>query len=254
MYVMIFDTETTSLNKPFCYNIGYCVYNTDTNEIELKEDFVVEQIWHNIPLFSSAYYADKRPIYINRMKSRKVKMEKFGFITQRIYRIIKSYAIEFAYAYNSKFDEKVFNFNCDFFKVINPFDTVKVFDIRGMVHNKIAFTSEYKNFCESNNLFTDTGNYSTTAESVYKFITNNIEFEEEHTALSDAIIETEILEYCITKGCNYTEEYKTYSSIPRTIKKDFIVYDKSIQTNIIEQSVKKVTIRKGTEVIKIIIE
>lgn len=244
MYVMIFDTETTSLNKPFCYNIGYCVYNTDTNEIELKEDFVVEQIWHNIPLFSSAYYADKRPIYINRMKSRKVKMEKFGFITQRMYRIIKSYAIEFAYAYNSNFDEKVFNFNCDYFKVINPFDTVKVFDIRGMVHNKIAFTNEYKTFCENYKLFTETGNYSTTAESVYKFITNSTEFEEEHTALSDSVIETEILEYCITKGCNYTDEYKVYSSIPRNIKKTITIINKSTHETVFTSEYKRKRERK----------
>ena len=32
MYTMIFDTETTDLNKCFCYNIGYVILDTDTNE------------------------------------------------------------------------------------------------------------------------------------------------------------------------------------------------------------------------------
>ena len=29
MNIMVFDTETVSVNKPFCYNIGYVIYNTD---------------------------------------------------------------------------------------------------------------------------------------------------------------------------------------------------------------------------------
>ena len=44
MNILVFDTETAgSLNKPFCYNIGYVIANTDTKEILLKKDFVVEQ-------------------------------------------------------------------------------------------------------------------------------------------------------------------------------------------------------------------
>lgn len=254
MYVLIFDTETTSLNKPFCYNIGYCVLNTDTKEIELKEDFIIEQIWHNKPLFESAYYANKRPLYIKAMKARKARLEKIGYVTQRMYRIIKSYSIEYAFAYNSKFDEKVFNFNCEYFNIINPFDNIKIFDIRGMVHNKIAFTSEYKNFCEENKLFTETSNYSTTAESVYKFITNNVDFVEEHTALADSIIETEILLHCINKGCKYTEEYKTYSSIPRKRERNLIVYDKRTDTEIVNITFEKKRERKTENGLKITIE
>ena len=79
MNIVIFDTETTSLEKPFCYNIGYSI-RTSENQILVEKDFVVEQIWHNLPLFSTAYYAEKRPIYVNRMRARAVKMEKFGYI------------------------------------------------------------------------------------------------------------------------------------------------------------------------------
>ena len=122
MYTMIFDTETTDLNKCFCYNIGFTILDTDTMEIVLKEDYVVEQVWHNLPLFQSAYYADKRPIYVSRMKGKKASLRKFGQITRRMYQLIKDYGIEYAYAYNSKFDEKVFDYNCDWFKCINPFD------------------------------------------------------------------------------------------------------------------------------------
>ena len=41
MNIMVFDTETVNLNKPFCYNVGYVIYNTDTDETLVKKDFVV---------------------------------------------------------------------------------------------------------------------------------------------------------------------------------------------------------------------
>ena len=60
--ICVFDTETTSLDKPFCYNIGYVIADPETDEILLRRDFVVEQIWHNQPLFQTAYYAAQRPL------------------------------------------------------------------------------------------------------------------------------------------------------------------------------------------------
>ena len=70
MYICVFDSETTSLEKPFCYNIGYVIVNTEDFSIALRRSYVVEQIWHNLPLFSSAYYADKRELYVSAMRAR----------------------------------------------------------------------------------------------------------------------------------------------------------------------------------------
>ncbi len=226
MNIMVFDTETVNLNKPFCYNIGYVIYNTDTDKMLAQKDFVVEQIWHNVPLFSTAYYANKRPIYVSRMKARKTKMNKFGYICKEMIRDLNTFNVEYAYAYNAPFDEKVFEYNCDYFKCNNPFDTVPILDIRGNVHNSIAFNQVYKNFCEQYNRFTEKGNYSTTAESVYQYITGVIDFEEEHTALADSVIELEILVSTVGRyGLEYGKEYKTYSSIPRTTEKVLTVTD-----------------------------
>ena len=51
MNIMVFDTETISVNKPYCYNIGYIIYDTDGGQVLCKRDFVVEQVWNNRPLF-----------------------------------------------------------------------------------------------------------------------------------------------------------------------------------------------------------
>jgi hypothetical protein len=213
--ICIFDTETTGLVKPFCYNIGYIIHDLETGKDLLKREFVVEQIWHNIPLFSTAYYADKRPIYIKRMRARKILLEKFGYITQIMKRDFKKLNVKNAYAYNSTFDKNVFEFNCDFFKVLNPFDNVEIFDIWTYAQNKIAFTDDYKAFCEKNELFTETGNFSTNAENIYKFITNDNEFIEEHTALNDSKIELAILLECVKRGAQLQTHYKKYSCVPR---------------------------------------
>ncbi|MDD4876560.1 MAG: hypothetical protein PHQ86_05495 [Dehalococcoidales bacterium] len=200
MNVCVFDTETTSLDKPFCYNIGYEIFNTDSGVSLTAKDFVVEQIWHNLPLFQSAYYADKREIYVARMKARQTIMDKFGYITQEMARDFKKLEVVGSYAFNSDFDERVFNYNCDWFKVINPFDNIPIFDIRGYVHQFISNQPEYLDFCEKHELFTESKNYSTTAEAVYRYLTNDIEFAEEHTALADSKIEAFILAHCV-KEC-----------------------------------------------------
>lgn len=222
MYVMIFDTETTSLQKPFCYNIGYVVADTTTGKTVIKKDFVVEQIWHNLPLFSTAYYAEKRPIYVKRMKGKKVIMSKFGYICREMARDIKAFNIGYAFAYNSSFDEKVFAFNCDWFKCINPFDNVEIKDIRGFAH-KFLIDNKYKAFCEKHKLFTDSGNYSTTAEAMFRYVSGLTDFEEEHTALNDSVIEWEILKECMRKGAKLSDNYEVQRTIPRNIKKTLTV-------------------------------
>lgn len=216
MNIVIFDTETIGLNKPFCYNIGY-VISDENGKTLLEREFIVEQIWHNTALFSTAYYAEKRPIYVKRMKSRKVIMNKFGYICQQMIRDFKAYEVTRAFAFNSDFDERVFNFNCDWFKCVNPFDNIEIADIRGYVHHFII-NEDYKQFCELNSLFTDSGNYATTAESVYKYLFD-YEFTEEHTALADSQIEAEILFKCIAKGAEFFGNYKSFRSIERKIIK-----------------------------------
>ena len=222
MNIMIFDTETTSLEKPFCYNIGYVIYDTESGQILATKDFVCEQVWHNPMLFSTAYYAHKRDLYVRSMRGRNTTMDKFGYICQQMIRDIKAFNIVGAYAYNSSFDEKVFTFNCDWFKCNNPFDSIPVFDIRGYAHHFIC-DDDFKKWCEEHERFSDSGNYSTTAETMYQYVSGNIDFEEEHTALADSIIECMILTYAIFKGAEINTDYKAYRTIPRKIIKMFTV-------------------------------
>lgn len=226
MKIVVFDTETTNLEKPFCYNIGYVIADTDSKQVLLKRDFVVEQVWHNPMLFTTAYYSDKRELYVERMRARKTIMDKYGYITQTMIRDFKAYEIEMAFAYNSPFDKKVFEYNCEWFKCNNPFDDVEIKDIMPIVHSLIAFKQEYQDFCDKYERYTESGNYSTSAETVYQFISGNLDFVEEHTALADSEIELQILLHCIEKyNADLNKTYKRYSSIPKKTPKELKVID-----------------------------
>jgi len=59
-YCIVLDTETTGLDKCFCYDISWVVMDKSTGAIVDFKTNVVEQVWHNLPLFESAYYKEKR--------------------------------------------------------------------------------------------------------------------------------------------------------------------------------------------------
>lgn len=243
MNIVIFDTETTSLDKPFCYNIGMVGYNTETDEILFEREWVIEQVWYNLSLFASSYYAEKRPIYVNSMRGKTARLIKFGRATSQMRHLFKQHNIEYAYAYNSNFDGRVFEFNCDWYKCINPFDVLPILDIRGNVHKVIAFSTMFQDWSDKHEAYTEAGHYSTTAENVYRYITEDIDFIEDHTALSDSQIELEILKYCVDAGTEYGVAYKTYASVPRQVER--ICTIKHMETGeIYELPFKKITISK----------
>ena len=223
-YVIVLDTETTGLDKPFCYDISWIVMDMETGvHVDFKA-CVVEQVWHNLPLFESAYYKEKRTKYVDMMRRHDAIMDKWGYIMQKLARDIRKYNVTAVYAYNSDFDDKVIAYNCDWFKCNNPLENIPIFDIWGYASQFITYKAEYMKFCEDNQRFTDTGNYKGSAEVVYQFITQNPDFIEEHMGLFDSEIEADILWYCI-KNCFaiWATEYKVRKILTRLIMHPFTI-------------------------------
>ena len=247
MNILVFDTETTSIEKPFCYNVGYVIGNTE-GEVYIKRDFVVEQIWHNLALFSTAYYAEKRPIYVDAMRSKKAVMDKWGYIMRTLARDMKAFNVEIAYAYNSPFDDGVFTYNNEWFKTINPLDDTPLYDVRAYFIK--AFVNDvYKRWCDEHGFYTDSGNYSTTAENAFRYLSGNVEFDEEHTALADSEIEYKILVAAKAEGVDITQKLSCPKSIEKDNLRTLTIYkDKEI---ILTEDFKKITISKDKQTIKL---
>ena len=218
--IRVFDTETICLNKPFCYNVGYVIYDVANDRKLARRDFVVEQVWHNPRLFETAYYANKRPLYVKRRRGRATQRLKWGTIRNRMLKDIETYNVVAAYAFNSDFDVKVFDFNCNkWFHTRNPFDTLPVYDIRKYACAYLA-NDYYFEFCEQrrytykDKFFTAKNNYKTTAESFYCAYCYDESFNEEHTAASDSDIELEILKLCLHNGAHEADDELMSKKVP----------------------------------------
>lgn len=195
---IVFDTETVSLNKRFIYNIGYVITDGDGKTL-VERDLVIRQVYDNRPLFETAYYAGKRPIYTSEMKARRMKKVSWGEACRIMCKDIKDYKVVDGYAYNSDFDEKAFYFtHCFFGNKRRPLDGIKVHDIMDYI-KVITKTKEYKDFCKENGFVTkhSTPRAKQTAESVYAYLTFNPHYVEQHTALADSRIESFILTKCL---------------------------------------------------------
>lgn len=190
---IVLDTETISLEKPFVYDLGYVIVN-DNGEIIAKKSYVISQIWNNKELFATAYYANKKPLYYARLKSGYSKKVGWGHAMRYLANDIKKYGITEIYAYNSKFDSRALNFMCSWYKVVNGLGGIEIQDIMNFI-KPITKSQDFVNFCETNGYMTahKTPQPQKKAETLYRYLTNNVDYEEEHTGLEDSLIELQIL-------------------------------------------------------------
>jgi hypothetical protein len=190
---IVLDTETISLEKPFVYDLGYVIVN-DNGDIIAKKSYVISQVWNNKELFATAYYADKKPLYYARLKSGYSKKVGWGHAMRYLANDIKKYGITEIYAYNSKFDSRALNFMCAWYKVVNGLGGIEIQDIMNFI-KPITKSQDFVNFCESNGYMTNhkTPQPQKKAETLYRYLTKNKDYEEEHTGLEDSLIELAIL-------------------------------------------------------------
>ena len=192
-YILVLDTETISLDKPFVYDLGYTIADTNGNVIK-KKSYIISQVWNNKELFATSYYANKKPLYYARLKSGYSKKVCWGNAMRYLANDIKKYGITEIYAYNSKFDSRALNFMCAWYKVVNGLGGMEILDIMNYIQ-PITKSQNYKEFCENNGYMTNhkTPQPQKKAETLYRYLTNDTDFNEEHTGLEDSLIELEIL-------------------------------------------------------------
>lgn len=196
--IVVFDTETISLEKQFIYNLGYVVVAPDGTRLR-ERNFVIRQIYDNKALFATSYYAQKRPLYTRMLKGRRTKKVSWGDACRLMCKDLKEFEVLDGFAFNSPFDVKAFYFNHLFYRnKRRPLDGIKVHNIMDYI-GVFTQTEEYKSFCKENGFVCRNGRVKRTAESCYAFISDNPHYEEEHTALEDSRIETEILLYCFAQ-------------------------------------------------------
>ena len=193
----IIDTETANgLKNPLCYDVAVIIFNKKGTEL-FRKNWLVSNVWNNERMFKTAYYAWKRPLYDNIEKEI---VNTYTFISE-MNEIIDNYQVNFLLAYNLKFDLNSINKTVERFTYNSKFNTenVEYIDVWNVAIDIIMNNNSYKSFCRENGFVSDAGNYKTSAEICYRFLTNIIDFDESHTAMDDCEIEKEIFMTCVKR-------------------------------------------------------
>lgn len=209
--ILLIDTETISIEKRYIYDFGYIIAELQNNVYEpmIKSQNIIEQVYDNLALFTTAYYQNKRKTYTNLMKGRTAKKVKYGFAMQTLKHLIKEHNIQYVIAYNSGFDKGAIEFTTDFFKTQNVFKDLIWLDLLAISNNLIHLHESYIDIAKEKRWFNESGYLQTNAEKTYAFISGNYDYIEPHTSLQDCEIELSILNECVKRGFNVKTTYKS---------------------------------------------
>lgn len=246
---MVVDTETATLPfaneiamgdperkkriaiaRPLVYDIGWTITNRKGEILDSKQ-FLIAETFAVPSIFNTAYYAEKRPIYLDKLKRGETSIKTWNEVMEIFSSDLEK--VDAVGAYNSMFDfKKAIPFtelyisklyspnyyeweqvqrticrniavntqrqerNPDFDK--NNFNfrgnDYPLFDLWGLATSHLLNNATYKRKCLEHKSLTASGVYfKTSAESTYQYLSEKYDFVEAHTALDDATIETAIL-------------------------------------------------------------
>lgn len=201
-YVMVLDVETTNNimekgcpNDGLVYDIGFVVCDKQGN-IYCKRSFAIKEIFDWKELMSTAYYYKKLPKYYERLSQKKMEKITIWQARKRIHEAMKYFGITEVWAYNANFDYTTLNNTVRYLsgsacRWFFPYGT-QVCDIWSVACQVLGNqkTFQWENIRNRNN------NLITNAERMFGYC-EQIDFEEEHTGLADAIVESQILARCL---------------------------------------------------------
>ena len=244
-YYLVLDCETATLPyasqfegeqrkaiaiaKPLIYDLGWKIIDGN-GKVYRRKSYLITEIFSVPYIFNTAYYASKRPLYIEKLRKKEIALVSWETATADLEKDMQE--VESVGAYNSMFDYKKAikfteeyitnlysenyqewekeqhrridyiltnprtaterDFNPDIFEYRGK--TYPLFDIWGLSCENLLNNDEFRQYCKDNNHTTASGKYyPTNAEVAYRFVKGDDEFIESHTAIEDADIECELL-------------------------------------------------------------
>lgn len=269
------DKKKIVIAKPLVYDIGWTIANR-THGIVEKRNFLVAETFSVPSIFNTAYYKEKRPLYLEMVAHGEITVLPWDSIMEILISDIQDAA--YVCAYNSMFDFKKAIIFTELYirKLYSPdyqeweelqrefcrriltqpkprsnpdFDPehfifrgekYPMIDIWGIACKYLLNNNKYKKMCLETSKISNSGLYfSTNAEHAMQYLSQRFDFIEDHTALSDAEIETEILFYCLKRGKIIVGiEYFPFKMLGSTI--DFIMDTKGITEQMASNVIEKI--------------
>ena len=226
------ERKKIAVARPIIYDIGWTIVQKDGTILK-KASYLVQETFFVPQVFETAYYKSKRPKYIEKLNCGKIKTALWNDIMDELLEdckkcnFVSAYNAAFdfkkAIPFTEKYIKALYSDSFDKFlrgqkwyltnkegaktgksknsKYIKPdndhfilrgekFDLVDIWRLASEMVNVF----NYKNDCAAYPAISNSGAYfKTSAEQVFRYVDNNYDFEEAHTALEDAEIETQIL-------------------------------------------------------------
>lgn len=232
------EKQKIAISKPLVYDIGWTITDRQGNIIKTA-NYLVNEIFFVPSVFKTAYYKNREPVYMQLYREHKIVAKNWNDIVTALLADLQTVsaataynaafdfkkAIPFTEQYISHFydvdfkdwiekqktkclqmldsnktnKEKNPTFLKPFFKLRDV--EIPIIDLWGLACNRCLNNTRYKNFCLKNKYLTKSGEFfQTSAEVAFRYLMKNIDFIEDHTALSDALIEAQILTKILKKG------------------------------------------------------
>lgn len=233
------EKKRISIAKPLIYDLGWQVVDRQ-GKVYARKNYLITEIFSTPSVFNTAYYKEKRPIYLEKLKSKEIILANWE---TAISDLVEDMAVcEAVGAYNAMFDFKkaipftelyinqlyseTYNDWYEWQKQIcteiahgtlqrskdSEFDPncfrfhgsiYPLFDLWGLSCRYLLNCDEYKQMCIDNGWQTASGMYfKTSAETAFRFLSKELGFDEAHTALNDVEIEAELFAEIVSKSKN----------------------------------------------------
>ena len=235
------ERKAIAITKPLIYDLGWKIVDRHGN-VYNRMNFLISEIFSVPSVFDTAYYAEKRPIYLEKLKNGEIVLTDWQ--TAMTAFIADLDMVEAVGAYNSMFDfKKAIPFtelyisqlySPNFHDWLNwqeqscawlasggkatgktPFEedifrfrgkVYPLFDLWGLSCEHILNCDEYRQMCIDNGWQTASGKYfKTSAETAYRFLSGNLTFDESHTAIDDCDIESQLFAEIVKRTKNKWE-------------------------------------------------
>ena len=220
------ERKNIAIAKPLIYDLGWKVIDAK-GRTYARKNYLISEIFSVPAIFDTAYYASKRCIYLEKLEKGEIILTDWKTASAELVEDMD--ACVAVGAYNSMFDYKKAIPFTDLYisKLYSPdfhdwlnyqnkklpwlargnrnenpngFDETifrfrgkeyPLFDLWGLSCRHILNCDEYKNMCLDNDWQTASGKYfKTSAETAFRFFSETLDFEEAHTAIDDAEIES----------------------------------------------------------------
>lgn len=253
-YYLTLDTETATLPfanqicttaaqkqkvaiaKPLVYDIGWVITDRQGNVVKAV-NYLVQETFFVPNVFNTAYYKDKRPIYMELLNQGKIMTANWNDIIEVLLADLRT--VDIVTAYNAQFDfKKAIPFTERYIRhlyssdyteweqkqykackrimegakapenpdYMEPFFELRneqfpIADLWAIACNRLINIDKYRNYCLQKSLLTASAQFfKSSAETTFQYLMRQHDFIEDHTALSDALIEAQVLTKALKKG------------------------------------------------------